>query len=85
MAKCSGTNIYGNKIGLNPLHAIENIKNVSAIEIISPYGHDTDSWNLSSSLTRTYIFYIVNTMDADALATQGAGISNNDIDCVEPE
>ena len=50
-------------------------KNVSIIYIIPPYWHDTNSWNSSSCKTRTYLFYIVNVMDADALVIQGAKAS----------
>ena len=43
--------------------------------VIPPHWHDTGSWNPSSSRTRTYIFYTVNIMGADVLATQGARAS----------
>ena len=37
--------------------------------------HDTGSSNHSSSNRRTYLFYVVNTMGVDVLATQGAKAS----------
>ena len=40
--------------------------------LIPPHWHDTGSWNPSSSKIITYLFYIVNIMDADVLATQPA-------------
>ena len=40
-----------------------------------PHWHDTGSWIPSSSKTRTYLFYIVNIIDADVLTTQGASAS----------
>ena len=43
--------------------------------IFPPYWYDTDSLNHPSSKTRTYLFYIVNIMGADVLATQGARAS----------
>ena len=43
--------------------------------VIPPLWHDTDSWNPSSSKTRTYPFYLVNIMGADVLVTQGARAS----------
>ena len=39
--------------------------------IIVPHWQDTGSWNPFSCKTRTYLFYIVNIMTADDLATQG--------------
>ena len=45
------------------------------IDIIPPHWHDTGSWNSSSHKTRNYLFYIVNIMGADVLATQGARAS----------
>ena len=70
-------------ITLNPLHVkfftvnINMHKNVSTIYIIPPNWHDTgmSSWNPSSCKTRIYLFYIVNIMGADVLATQGAKAS----------
>ena len=38
---------------------------------IPPQWHDTESRNPSSSKTKTYLFYIVNVMGADVLATPG--------------
>ena len=40
-----------------------------------PHWHDTGSWNPPSSKIRTCLFYIVNIMGADVLATQGARAS----------
>ena len=44
------------------------------------------SCNPSSSKTKTYLCYTINIMDADVLAThlRSQGISNHDIDNVEP-
>ena len=53
------------------LNVSQKHKNVSTIYISPPNWHDTGSWNTSSYTTRTYRFYIVNTMSSDALATQG--------------
>ena len=62
---------------LNPLRGKffrRNKKNVY-LYFISFLHTDTGSWNPSSSTTRTYLFYIVNIMCADVLATQGARAS----------
>ena len=50
-------------------------KHIHTSDVISPHWHDTGSWNPSSSKTRTYLFYIVNIIGADVLATQGAWAS----------
>ena len=42
--------------------------------VISPHWYDACSWNPHSNKTRTYLFYIVNIMAADVLATQGAAM-----------
>ena len=62
---------------VNPLHTNFFIGNKTYIYILchSPHWHDTGSWNPFSSKTRTYLFYIVNIMVADVLATQGARAS----------
>ena len=62
----------------NPLRAkffIGNITNVARICIIPPQGHGTCGWYPSSCKTRTYLFYIVNIICTDVLATQGARAS----------
>ena len=43
--------------------------------VIPPHWHDTSSWNPSLCKTRTYLFYIVNTIGADVLVTLGARAS----------
>ena len=43
--------------------------------VILPHWHDAGSWNPTSSKRKTYLFYIVNIMGADVLATQGARAS----------
>ena len=56
----------------NPLRDINfhgKHDSVFTIYIIPPHKHDTGSWNASSCKTRTYLFYIVNIMGVDALAT----------------
>ena len=47
-------------------------KHVITIYIIHPHWHVTGSWNHSSCKTVTYLFYIVNIMDANGLAMQWA-------------
>ena len=44
-------------------------KHIFTFCVISPHWYDADSWNPSSNTTRTYLFYIVNIMAADVLAT----------------
>ena len=50
--------------------------NVSTIYTVPPHWHNTGSRNPSSCKTRTYLFYIVNIMGADVLATQGASCAS---------
>ena len=50
-------------------------RNVSTIYAIPPHWPETGGWNLSSCKTRTYLFYMMNCMGADVLATQGARAS----------
>ena len=52
-----------------------NIKHVFTFYVIPPHWHAKDNWNPSPYKTRTYLFYIVNIMVADVLATQGARAS----------
>ena len=69
------TRIVSSKCGLNPLHAkfFQREQNhILTFYVIPPIWHGTGSWNPSSSKTRTYLFYIINIMGADAMATQGA-------------
>ena len=44
-------------------------KHIFTFCVISPNWYDAGSWNPSSNKTRTYLFYIVNIMAADVLAT----------------
>ena len=60
---------------LNPLRAKffkKDQKHIFAFYVIPPHWHGTGCWNPSSYKTRTYLFYMVNIMGADVLATQGA-------------
>ena len=50
-----------------PCH--RNDKHIFTFCVISPYWYNAGSWNPSSNKTRTYLFYIVNIMAADVLAT----------------
>ena len=50
---------------------------IFTFHVIPPHWHDTGCWHPSSSNTRTYLFYLVNIMDADVLATQGAKASTS--------
>ena len=61
----------------NPLRAkfFRGNKNIFAFYVIPPHWYGTGSWNPSSSKTRTYLFYVVNIMAADVLATKGARAS----------
>ena len=43
--------------------------------VIYPHWYDTENWNPSSSQTKAFLFYTVNIMAADVLATQGARVS----------
>ena len=52
-----------------------NHKHVFTFYVIPPRWHAKDNWNPSPYKTRTYLFYIVNTMVADVLVTQGARAS----------
>ena len=59
-------------------------RHIFTLYVIPPHWHTTGSWNPSLSKTRTYLFYIVNSMAADALASFVAGgISNHDIDLIK--
>ena len=60
---------------INLLHAKfskRNINKYNTFHVIPPKWYDKGSWNPFSSKTRAYLFYIVNIMAGDALATQGA-------------
>ena len=60
---------------INPLRATflsEETKNVFSFYVIPQHWHDTGIWNLSSSKTITYLFYVVNIMRADVLTMQWA-------------
>ena len=59
---------------INPLRA-KLFRRKKIHFVMSPHLHDTGSWNPSSGKTKTYIFYIVNTMAADDLVAQGARAS----------
>ena len=66
------------QVQINPLRAEFFIENINMyLQLISflhtDIWHDTDS--SSSCKTRTYLFYIVNVMDADVLVPQGATAS----------
>ena len=50
-------------------------KYVFIFYVIPLHWYTTDSYNMSSYDTRTYLFYTVNIMVADVLATQGARAS----------
>ena len=51
-------------------------KHIFTFHVFHPHWYDTGGCNLFSSKTRTYLFYIVNIMAADVLATQGARASS---------
>ena len=53
----------------------ETKKHTFTFYVIALRWCDTGSWNPSSSKTRTYLFYIVNIMAAEVLATKGARAS----------
>ena len=61
----------------NPLHAkmFRGNIHIFTFYVISRHWYDAGSWNPFSSKTRTNLFYIVNIMAADVLATQGARAS----------
>ena len=71
----------GSHTNINPLldEFFRLNTNIFIFDVISPYWYDTGSWNHSSSKTRTFLFYIVNIMAADVLATKGAGTSATQI------
>ena len=48
------------------LNFSEEIKHIFIFHVIPPHRYDTGGWNPSPSRTRTYLFYIVNIMGADA-------------------
>ena len=58
---------------LNPVCAIfypmEQKHNIFIFYVIPPHWSDTGCWNLSSSKTITYLFYLANTMCVGFLAT----------------
>ena len=49
--------------------ANERHTHVFTIYVIPSHGHAKDNWHPSSYKTSTYLFYIVNIMVADVLAT----------------
>ena len=53
----------------------DGTKHISTFYVIPPHWHDKGSYYPCWSKTRTYLFYIVNIMDADVLARQGARAS----------
>ena len=61
------------------LNFSEGTKRIFTFYVIPPHWHDTGSWNPSSSMTRTYIIYIVNIRVANVLATRGARATANRI------
>ena len=74
ITECSGSSMRK----VNPLYAKflqREQKHIFTFYVIPPCWHDTGNWNPSLSKTRTYLFYIVNIMAADVLATQGARAS----------
>ena len=50
-------------------------KHIFTLYEIPEHWFGTGSWNPSSCKTKPYLFYIVNIMGADVLATQGAQAS----------
>ena len=52
-------------------------KQIFAFYVIHPHWYNRGSWNPTSSKTITYLFYIVNIMGVDVLATHGAGATTN--------
>ena len=50
-------------------------KHIFTFYVTPPHWHVTGSWNPSSSMTRTYLLYVVNIMGTDDLATQWARAS----------
>ena len=67
--KRSAETVYGMDDSLRAIWNKNN--NVSTIYIISPHRHDTCGWNAFSCKTKTYLFYIVNSMGADGLGRRG--------------
>ena len=67
-----------NWASFNPLRGIfpREFKRIFTFHVIAPQWHGIGSWNLSSCKTRTYLFYKVNVMVADDLATQRARTSS---------
>ena len=59
-------------LGVNPLHSSfpREHKYILTFNVIPPHWNYTGSWNPSAIKTRTYLFYIINIMGADVLATQ---------------
>ena len=77
VCQCSRVSLL---VCFNPLRAIlfkENINIYMYLHFMSFLTNKTRSWNPSSSKTRTCLFYIINIMAADVLATQGARASTN--------
>ena len=66
-----------NQVSFNfyALNCSEGTKHIFTFYVIPSDLHDTGSWNPSLSKTRTLLFYIVNIMVANRLATQGARAS----------
>ena len=83
--RSSEGNNTGNTWDIDPLYGLENYylnslranffqrkhKPVFTFYVIPLHWHAKDNWNTSSYKTRTYLFYILNIMPADVLATQG--------------
>ena len=67
--KWSVKTLYGMDNPLRDISFYGKHDSVITIYIIPPHRHDTGSWNASSCKTMTYLFYIVNIMGVDALAT----------------
>ena len=65
----SGLHFTAEKLTLYVLNFSEGTKDIFTFCVISPHWYDEGSWNPSSNKTRTYLFYIVNIMAADVLAT----------------
>ena len=80
--KCTNILIFPHNIiskqRINPLHAKFFTGNKNIFLHFMPYLHSDmpqGSWNPSSSKTRTHLFYKINIMAADVLATKGARAS----------
>ena len=63
------------RLTLYELYFYREQKHIFTFYAISLHWHDAGSWNPSSSKTSAYLFYIVNIMGVDVLATQGARAS----------